>query len=70
MFQPNRSSSGVQLAVMKEPAAHCNVVLLFLHTEEHCSQQQFLSSQQTLHLMMANESETYSDGEEKTTREY
>jgi hypothetical protein len=30
MFRPNRPPSGVQVAVMKECAAHCNAVLLFL----------------------------------------
>jgi hypothetical protein len=30
MFQPNWPSSGVQVVVMKESAAHCNAVLLFL----------------------------------------
>jgi hypothetical protein len=30
MFRPNRPSSGVQVVVMEESAAHCNAVLLFL----------------------------------------
>jgi hypothetical protein len=30
MFRPNWPSSGVQVAVIKESAAHCNAVLLFL----------------------------------------
>jgi hypothetical protein len=29
-FRPNWSSSGVQVVLMKESAAHCNAVLLFL----------------------------------------
>jgi hypothetical protein len=31
MFRPNRPSSGAQVVVMKESAAHCNAVLLFLY---------------------------------------
>jgi hypothetical protein len=31
MFQPNRPSSGVQVVVIKEYAAHCNAVLFLLH---------------------------------------
>jgi hypothetical protein len=30
MFRPNRPSSGVQVVVMKESAAHCNAVLLLI----------------------------------------
>jgi hypothetical protein len=30
MFRPNCPASGVQVVVMKESAAHCNAVLLFL----------------------------------------
>jgi hypothetical protein len=30
MFRPNRPSSGAQVVVMKEFAAHCNAVLLFV----------------------------------------
>jgi hypothetical protein len=31
MFRPNRPSSGVQVAVMKDSTAHSNAVLLFLY---------------------------------------
>jgi hypothetical protein len=30
MFRPNQPSSGVQVVVMKDSAAQCNAVLLFL----------------------------------------
>jgi hypothetical protein len=40
MFQPDRPSSGVQVAEIKESAAHCKDVLLFL--------------QQPVHLMLAD----------------
>jgi hypothetical protein len=56
MSWPNRPSSGVQVVEIKESAARCNAVLLFV--------------QQPVYLMMADKAETCSDNEEKIKREY
>lgn len=55
MFQPNQPSAGVQVVVMKESAAHCSAVLLFL------CEQQSLSLQQA---------KTCSDNKGKMARKY
>jgi hypothetical protein len=74
MFRPNRPSSGVQVVVMIETAAHCNAFLLLIRSkciskaERHYSEQQIPSSQKPVHLMMAGLAETCSDNKEKKMR--